>query len=75
MFHTPHLSPPLARLNRNAFHPGTRMSVVLTRKVKTALGPSAWQNQQMSCTPIEDSCQLWHPPSVIRTLAVRMRKA
>ena len=35
----------------------------------------SWQNQQSDCAPSEDSDQPWHPPSLIRVFAVRMRKA
>ena len=34
-----------------------------------------WQNQQCGCAPSEDSDQPWHPPSLIRVFAVRMKKA
>ena len=34
-----------------------------------------WQNQQSECAPSEDSDQPGHPPSLIRTFAVRMKKA
>ena len=34
-----------------------------------------WQNQQKACAPSEDSDQPVHPPSLIRVLAVRMKKA
>ena len=33
------------------------------------------QNQQNECAPSEDSDQPWHPPSLIRVFAVRMKKA
>ena len=34
-----------------------------------------WQNQQNGCALGEDSDQPWHPPSLIRVFAVRMKKA
>ena len=34
-----------------------------------------WQNQQSDCAPSEDSDQPGHPSSLIRVLAVRMKKA
>ena len=36
---------------------------------------TTWQNQQNECAPSEDSDQPWHPPSLIRVFAVRMKKA
>ena len=36
---------------------------------------ASWQNQQNYCVPSEDSDQPWHPPSLIRVFAVRMKKA
>ena len=36
---------------------------------------ASWQNQQNDCAPSEDSDQPWHPPSLIRVFAVRMKKA
>ena len=35
---------------------------------------ATWQNQQSDCAPSEDSDQPGHPPSLIRVLAVRMKK-
>ena len=35
---------------------------------------ATWQNQQCECAPSEDSDQPWHPPSLIRVFAVRMKK-
>ena len=35
---------------------------------------ASWQNQQHDCAPSEDSDQPGHPPSLIRVLAVRMKK-
>ena len=35
---------------------------------------ASWQNQQNECAPSEDSDQPWHPPSLIRVFAVRMKK-
>ena len=34
-----------------------------------------WQNQQNGCAASENSDQPWHPPSLIRVFAVRMKKA
>ena len=36
---------------------------------------ATWQNQQNGCALSEDSDQPWHPPSLIRVFAVRMKKA
>ena len=36
---------------------------------------ATWQNQQNECAPSEDSDQSEHPPSLIRVLAVHMKKA
>ena len=36
---------------------------------------TTWQNQQNDCVPSEDSDQPGHPPSLIRVLTVRMKKA
>ena len=36
---------------------------------------ASWQNQQNDCAPSEYSDQPWHPPSLIRVFAVRMKKA
>ena len=36
---------------------------------------TSWQNQQSDCAPSKDSDQPGHPPSLIRVLAVRMKKA
>ena len=36
---------------------------------------ASWQFQQIECAPSEDSDQPGHPPSLIRVLAVRMKKA
>ena len=36
---------------------------------------TTWQNQQSDCAPSEDSDQPGHPPSLIRVLPVRMKKA
>ena len=36
---------------------------------------ATWQNRQCGCAPSEDSDQRWHPPSLIRVFAVRMKKA
>ena len=36
---------------------------------------ATWQNQQNDCAPSKDSDQPGHPPSLIRVLAVRMKKA
>ena len=36
---------------------------------------ATWQNEQSECAPSEDSDQPWHPPSLIRVFAVRMKKA
>ena len=35
---------------------------------------TTWQNQQNECAPSEDSDQPGHPPSLIRVIAVRMKK-
>ena len=35
---------------------------------------TTWQNQQSEFAPSEDSDQPWHPPSLIRVFAVRMKK-
>ena len=35
---------------------------------------ATWQNQQNECAPSEDSDQPGHPPSLIRVLAVHMKK-
>ena len=35
---------------------------------------ATWQNQQNECSPREDSDQPGQPPSLIRVLAVRMKK-
>ena len=35
---------------------------------------ATWQNQQSGYAPSEDSDQPWHPPSLIRVFAVRMKK-
>ena len=35
---------------------------------------ASWQNQQYGCAPSGDSDQPWHPPSLIRVFAVRMKK-
>ena len=35
---------------------------------------ATWQNQQCVCAPSEDSDQPGHPPSLIRVLAVRLKK-
>ena len=35
----------------------------------------SWQNQQSECAPSKDSDQPGHSPSLIRVLAVRMKKA
>ena len=34
-----------------------------------------WQNQQNECAPSNDSDQPGHPPSLIRVITVRMKKA
>ena len=34
-----------------------------------------WQNQQSDCAPSEDSDQPGHSPSLIRVIAIRMKKA
>ena len=36
---------------------------------------ASWQNQQNDCAPSEDSDKPGHPPSLIRVLAVHMKKA
>ena len=36
---------------------------------------ATWQNQHCGCAPSEDSDQPGHPPSLIRVVAVRMKKA
>ena len=36
---------------------------------------ASWQNQQNDCAPSEDSDQPGHSPSLIRVVAVRMKKA
>ena len=36
---------------------------------------ATWQTQQNDCAPSEDSDQPGHPPSLIRVIAVRMKKA
>ena len=36
---------------------------------------ATWQNQQSECAPSEDSDPPWHPPSLIRVFAVRLKKA
>ena len=40
-----------------------------------AIWAATWQNQQSDFAPSEDSDQPWHPPSLIRVFAVRMKKA
>ena len=36
---------------------------------------ASWRNQQSECAPSEDSDQPGYPPSLIRVLAIRMKKA
>ena len=36
---------------------------------------ATWQKQQNECAHSNDSDQPWHPPSLIRVFAVRMKKA
>ena len=38
-------------------------------------GAVSWQNQENDCASSKDSDQPWHPPSLIRVFAVRMKKA
>ena len=39
------------------------------------ISAASWQNQKCGCAPSEDSDQSGHLPSLIRVLAVRMKKA
>ena len=40
-----------------------------------AFEPPHDKTNKMTCAPSEDSDQHWHPPSLIRVFAVRMKKA
>ena len=50
----------------------------LTSQMRLKLGTikwaATWQNHRSECAPSEDSDQPGHPPSLIRVLAVRMKK-
>ena len=46
-----------------------------SREKNSHIWAATWQNQQSDWAPSEDSDQPGHPPSLIRVLAVRMKKA
>ena len=43
--------------------------------IRILIWAATWQNQWNECVPSKDSDQPGHPPSLIRVLAVRMKKA
>ena len=50
-------------------------NIMILAQAVIQIWAATWQNQQNECAPSEDSDQPWHPPSLIRVFAVRMKKA
>ena len=65
----------LAQISLKAINLAVGLKLGLRPAWVCIIWAATWQNQQCRCAPCEDSDQPWHPPSLIRVFAVRMKKS